>query len=202
MRAAIALAILLVAGCLRVGSGDDLHLVCEEKSGSPRKAYGIDFLVAQTRTDGSVPAERKLALLEAARQHVVTLGGREHAAFDATLGSAPAAADGATRWSFHAVGVRDSAEPDVYDVELRLDGDRATGAPPAPTPGPVAAPRSLVEPAWAAANATREVTARAGANATLAWASWDPDLPSCVELHLGAADATVNVLQSRVVDIR
>lgn len=195
MQRAAALVLLVMiagAGCLRVGPGEDLHLVCEEKSGSPRKAYGIEFLVAQTQVDEAVPQELRVPLLEAARQHIITMRGVEHAGFEARL--APAGEG----WRFEATGAWADAPPDAYVVDLRPENDSVVG------PAQIEAPRSIRDLAWASANASGEVQAAFPAGAAQPTsARWDPELPSCVLLRLQGAgqarEAVVNVAQSRVV---
>lgn len=190
-RALVLLALLLLPGCFRLGAGEDLHLVCEEKATSPRKAYGIDFLVARTRADEGVPPEFKVAMLEAARAHVVTPRGREHASFEADLVSV-----NASTWRFDATGLWDDAPADQYRVLLRAEGETLIAGAQPPNPGPAEATRTLVDVARAAANVTTSFDAR---NASLSWAAWDPELPSCVRLRLDTHDVVVNVVQLRVV---
>lgn len=187
VRWALAFALLVaLAGCLRVGPGEDLHLVCEEKTGSPRKAYDVGFLVAQTRVEGELSDKERVAILEAARAHVITLGGRPHSGFRAELSQ-----DG-EMWRFLAFGERDGRPPDVYDVRLvRTNG--GWSAPP-----PVTPPGSVLAPAWSAVNATEPTRALFG-NASAIQAEWDPALPSCVTLFAEGRGVVVNVVQGRVV---
>lgn len=175
------------AGCLRVGPGEDLHLVCEEKTGAPRKAYGLDFLVAQTRVEGNISDERRLSILEAARQHVVTPSGRAHAGFNATLSRVSQ-----DEWRFDAIGVWDDAPPDEYRVPIEVI-DRTPRAPTL-----VEAPRSVRDVAWRAANQSEP---GGGSFPEPTLAVWDPGLPSCVRLGGDEREVVVNVAQGRVVYI-
>jgi hypothetical protein len=159
-----------------VGPGDDLSLVCEEKSGSPRKAYGLDFLVAQTRVETNVSDADLLVILEAARAHLLTFRGAPHSGFEADLiESAPRV------WTFHAVGLWDGAPADEYAIVVADlgEGPRAADV--------VEAPRSI-----------RDVAARVLA-ASVERAFWQPENPSCVRVPLGEGEAVVNVVQERVV---
>ena len=200
---ALALALALaLGGCLRLGSGDDLHLVCEEKSASPRKAYDIGFLVAQTRADGSIAEKDRVAMLELARHHVITIGGRPHDAFTATLAPAENASG---EWRFEALGAIESFPPDVYRVWLWREGDAWIASAERGEADVVAPPRSVAQPAWDAANASAEVGAALPNGSAPASARWDPALPSCVHLRYAGTDdaerlrVVVNVVQSRVV---
>ena len=187
MRAAVALFLILalsLTGCLRLGESDDLHLVCEEKSGSPRKAYDVGFLVAQTRVDGELDDMDKVAILEAARAHVITMGGRPHVGFVANL--TPAEGDA---WRFRAIGENEGATGDHYDVLVAYATDTSAWAA-AP---PIRPPASVLAPAIPAAEAYHW-TALAASNAT-----WDAALPSCVTFQDGSARIVVNVVQGRVV---
>ncbi|HVM45068.1 MAG TPA: hypothetical protein VM582_03945 [Candidatus Thermoplasmatota archaeon] len=201
MRALVLLlAALLLSGCLRVGPGEDLHLVCEEKSASPRKAYDIGFLVAQTRVEGSIEDKERVAMLEAARHHVISPGGRAHEGFRARL--APADAEDA--WLFEGVGVVGERRPDVYEVFLWKDGATWSGSAVPRQRDVIRPPASVALPAWETANASREVQEALPEGAAARLASWQPTLPSCVRLAYaneeGARlEVVVNVVQSRVV---
>lgn len=203
MRAAL-LVVLLLAGCLRVGGGDDLYLVCEGKSSSPRMAYGVADLLAATRVEGEWTPQEVAAMLDAARRHVVTPRGAPHESFEARLDGANAT-EGIV--PFHATGTL-GPHVDVHDLELVRAGAPGTAwtarMMDPQLPGRVRAPASLAEPARAAA--MDEPTARAALErGALAGASWDPELPACVRLHVDAAEratVVVNLAQERVVAVQ
>jgi len=208
LRASLAIAVALLAvGCLRVGPGDDLHLVCEDRTASPRKAYDIGFLVAQTRVEGQPPPDRdKVAMLEAARHHVITPGGRPHGGFRATLAPAELP-DAPEAWLFEATGVgAEGAPPDAYRVVLWKEGATWVGGAEHRQPNLVRPPHSIAQPAWDAVNASAEARAALPEGSREDGASWSAALPSCVRLAYRDAendrtDVVVNVVQSRVVFI-
>lgn len=180
---ALALALTLaLPGCLRVGPGEDLHLVCEEKSGSPRMAYGVEDLLARTTVNGSLDGPSRVRILDAARHHVITVRGAPYATFDATLSSTTP-----TAWRFLGVGSWEDAEPDVYDVTIEDVGGRT------PVPDVVDAPRTIRDAAWRMANESGEEIP------TLGRATWDAGLPSCVALFHDGGSLVVNVVQGRIV---
>lgn len=201
---ALALALALaLGGCLRLGSGDDLHLVCEEKSASPRKAYDVGFLVAQTKVEGELDDMDRVAMLEAVRHHIIAPGGREHFDFAATLKPAEER-EAPDAWVFDAIAGSDGEHPDLYRVFVwRADGAWVAGAQHG-MKDVVRPPASIAEPAWAAADASDEVRGALPNGSHPALATWDPALPSCVRLEYANAagetlDVVVNVVEDRVV---
>ena len=204
MRLALALTLVVaVTGCIRLGSGDDLHLVCEEKTASPRKAYDIGFLVAQTRVEGELDDKERVAMLEAARHHVIAPGGRPHFDFAATLAPAQLR-DQPTAWAFDALAGSGGARPDVYHVILWPDDGMWLAGPAYGQPGLIRPPASVAEPAWETADNSSDVRDARPTNSSQRAASWDPALPSCVRLEYASGEAerlevVVNVVQDRVV---
>lgn len=201
---ALALAPALLAGCLRVGPGEDLHLVCEEKTASPRKAYDVGFLVAHTTVEGELADMERVAILEAVRHHVIAPGGRPHFDFAATL--APATLpDGLDAWVFDALAGNDASRPpDVYRVYAWKAGAAWVASAQPGVEGVFRPPASIAQPAWDVANASPEVRGALPNGSYEAGATWEPGLPSCVRLRYeNAAGETlhvvVNVVQSRVV---
>lgn len=194
---------LALGGCIRVGPGDDLDLVCEEKMASPRKAYDVGYLVAQTKVEGTLGDTDRVAMLEAARQHVIAPGGRAHSDFAATLAPAGLRDEPGT-WVFDAIGGSDREDPDVYRVFVWREADAwVAGAEPGEK-DLIRPPASIAKPAWRAANALEEVRSKLPNGSFEAEARWDPAIPSCVRLTYANAqresvDIVVNVVQSRVV---
>lgn len=201
---ALALALAFVAGCLRIGADEDLHLVCEEKSASPRKAYEVGFLVAQTRIEGELADKDRVAMLEAVRGHVITMGGRQHADFAARMGPA-VLRDAPQAWAFDAVaGHGGEGPPDLYFVVVWREDSTWRASAAFPVFGLVRPPHSVAQPAWDTANGSDVVREALPNGSVPAAASWEAATPSCVRLTYrnaaaSALDVVVNVVERRVV---
>src|SRR5687768_13041702 len=100
-RAAWLLAALALAGCLRVGPGEDVHLVCEEKGNTPGAGYSLVDLVDLTRVvNATLSEDEERAILAAVQPYVITLAKRHHEAPSATLERL----DEPERWRFRMTG--------------------------------------------------------------------------------------------------
>lgn len=213
-RAAHLLLALLLAGCLRVGPGEDLHLVCEDESTSPRPGYFVRDLVALVDVeDETLSAPERDALFDAARPHLLTRGGSPHPRFEGSLTREPSAEPAA--WRLRATGSDDDpATPDdTYDVRLTREGATVRATPGAPTLGPIAVPDSILASATTAVSRDTRVVELLDGTPHLAGAGWDPQLPGCVRLAYRApsseagppaqpgAFVLVNVDSMRVVHV-
>lgn len=178
MRAPAILLALLLAGCLRVGPGEDLHLVCERKSTSPWHPYSPEEIRSLARTNGVPPASVYTEIADS----ILTLGARPYVTFDARL--FPAAEPGA--WRFEANGTFGNVT-DRYALTLPLANATT-----------LASPESVAAPARGAAE--RE-PALAGRLAGDARATWTAELAGCVRLAYASVDVVVNVDKAQVVSI-
>lgn len=190
-------ALLALSGCVRVGPGDDVYLVCERKRGAPGAAYGPEDLLRLTRWDNATLArEDAAALVAAAQPHVITLGGAPHQTFAANLTS-----EGDGLWRFVAQATTREGVEDRYDVLLQE------------SPAPSAVATTITPPASVVA-AAEDVLAREpdladlrARTPALVGAAWDPESPSCVRLDYaervgeeGARSVVhANLAQERVV---
>lgn len=169
-------------GCLRVGPGEDLYLVCERKSTSPWHPYAPSDLAIVTRVEGPEPTtEQRDRLLTAAADRLLTQGAAPYDTFEARLHPI-----GGGVWRFDANGTFANAT-DAYAIELP------------PLNETVFAPTIL----WTRAHqAARSANVVQGPATTVEGATWERDLPGCI--RLAYADGTivwVNVDKAQVVDI-
>jgi hypothetical protein len=163
---ALALAAVLLAGCILGGGGpDDLSPVCERKDTTPWRPYSPDDLLGVTTVPQGTTDALTRALLQQAAPRVVTQQGAPYDSFRAELSN-----DSGT-WSFHAHGTLGNFT-DAYDFPV------VAGAP---VPDVVPAPATLRYIAWHVANETPE-TSDAARNGTLVNATWSVDLPGCVQI--------------------
>lgn len=178
---ALALALALVAtGCLRVGPGEDLHLVCERESTSPWHPYSPADLEVVTRIEGppTTPEQRGRLLTEAA-DRLLTQGAAPYETFEARLAHL-----GGGVWLFAANGTAGGAT-DAYAIEL--PALNAT----------VFAPTILLTRAHEIAVAGGAVDARPDA---VERATWTPELAGCVRLdYAGGGTVWANVDKGQVV---
>lgn len=180
MRAAALVLVLLFAGCLRVGPGEDLHLVCERESTSPWHPYSPDDLAVATRVDATVDAGTLRTILQDVADRLVTPGAAPYERFEANLTQTEEG-----RWRFVANGTWPGGE-DHYDIPWPA-GD-------APIPAT----------AWL----MREARAAVAGEPTLAGAgeptagTWSRELPGCVSLAYPERSVVVNVDKGIVVSVQ
>lgn len=177
MRAPAILFALLLAGCLRVGPGEDLHLVCERKSTSPWHPYSPEEIRSLARTNGIPPASVYTEIADS----ILTLGARPYATFDARLDRA--AEPGA--WWFEANGTIGNVT-DRYALTLPLAN--AT----------LEAPESVAAPARAVAEREPALADRLAGDPR---ATWTAEHAGCVRLAYASVDVVVNVDKAQVVSI-
>lgn len=180
MRATAVILALLLAGCLRVGPGEDLHLVCERERTSPWHPYSPDDLAAVTRVNGTIDAGTLRTILQDVADRLVTPGAAPYETFEASLAQAEEG-----RWRFVANGTWPGGE-DHYDIAWPA-GD-----------APVPATAWLLKEARAAV-AQEPTLADAGVPTG---ATWSRDLPGCVSLAYGEKDVVVNVDKGIVVSVQ
>lgn len=184
MRALVVLlASLALAGCLRVGPGEDLHLVCERETTSPWHPYAPDDLAQLTRVEGELDAQTRGALFQDLADRLVTPGAAPYARFEARLSPA---GDGA--WRFDANGTWPGGR-DAYVIAWPLDPD-----------APVDATSWLRQQARGIVANQSALAGRAEGEPLAA--TWEPALAGCVHLEYPETDVTVNVDKRIVVSIR
>lgn len=178
-------------GCLRVGPGEDLALVCEPKTRAPGPAYGPeDLLRLTTWDDAALAREDALALVTLAQPHVITMSRVPHHALQATLGRED------DLWRFHAQGNTTNGTRDEYDVLIEAS------TPPNLVTEAVQPPASVVAAATDAVEREPSLAPFRERAPTLLRATWEAENASCVTLHYaGPETLVVNVVQARVVQI-
>jgi len=183
VRRAFFLLAILLAGCLRVGPGEDLHLVCERDSSSPWHPYSPDDLARLTRVEGDIDDAAVRAILQVVADRLVTPGAAPYASFGARLTPGSGGS-----WRFVANGTWPGGE-DVYDIT-----------------GPIARDAPIEATSWLRQQA-RGVVANESALAGRAegeplFATWEPALAGCVALEYPEVRVSVNVDTRLVVSIR
>lgn len=168
------------AGCLRVGPGSDLHLVCERESTSPFPPYTPRELAGFVRQDPPMDRALANAIFPDLAERILHAGGAPYPRFEANLSQDPT--DG--RWLFFANGT-DAAGTDTYALVWPFPDER-------------------VEPPARYAEAARRAVANE--SATKAWGAqtgvtWTRELPGCVRAEHPEGAAWVNVDKDIVVSL-
>ena len=190
MRAIVAVLLTLAfAGCLRVGPGEDIALVCEPKTMAPGPAYGPeDLLRLTTWGNATLPREEALALVTAAQPHVITMSRAPHQALHATLAEEDA------WWRFRANATTVDGTLDEYDVLIDA------GPPARAVSDEVQPPASVVAAATRVVERSEDMADFRARAPALVGATWDDETSSCVTLHYAGGERVVaNVAQGRVV---
>ena len=179
MKLAVLLAVAALAGCIRVGEGEDLYLVCERESTSPFPPYSPSELEGFVRSDP--PMDRALAtqLFGDLAERIHTERGYPYDVFVAQLEQSP---DGT--WRFFANGTHPEGV-DTYALTWPPEDERVR-----------ATERYAAIARRAAANesALRDLGEPTGA-------FWERALPGCVRLEYAGGRAWVNVDTDVVVSL-